>query len=61
MPHAKLFGLEINLKKTEIMLQVTPGREKVQPKVFVGYKELNVVKSFTYLGGVLSDNVSMEK
>ena len=57
----KAFGLEINLKKTEIMLQVAPGREYVKPKVFVRDKELKVVKSFTYLGSVLSDDGGMEK
>ena len=57
----KAFGLEINLKKTEVMLQVAPGRECLKPKVFVGEKELKVVKSFTYLGSVLSDDGGMEK
>ena len=57
----KAFGLEMNLKKTEVMLQVAPGKDYVKPKVFVGDKELKVVKSFTYLGSVLTDDGGMEK
>ena len=57
----KAFGLAINLKKTEVMLQVAPGKDYVTPKVFVGSKELKVVKSFTYLGSVLADDASMDK
>ena len=51
----------MNLKKTEIMLQVAPGKVYVKPKVFVKNEELKVVKSFTYLGSVLSDERGMER
>ena len=57
----KAFGLEMNLKKAEVMLQVTPGKVYVKPKLFVRSKELKVVTSFTYLGSVLSDDAGMEK
>ena len=45
----------------EILLQVAPGKEYVKPKIFIGGKEIKVVKSFTYLGSVLSDDGSLER
>ena len=51
----------MNLKKTEVMLLVAPGKAYVKLNVFVGSNKLKVVKSFTYLGSVLSDDAGMEK
>lgn len=57
----KAFGLEMNLKKTEVMLQVSPGKDYVKPRIFVETHELKVVESFIYLGSLLSNDGSMDK
>lgn len=41
----------MKLKKTEVMLQVAPGKEYVKPKTIED--KVKVGKSFTYLGSVI--------
>ena len=50
----EVFGPEMNLKKTEVMLLVPSGKEYMKPTVFVGNKEVNVGKFYTYLGSKMT-------
>ena len=45
----KGFGLKMNQKKTEIMLQVGLGKAYVKSGITVGDREFKVANSFTYL------------
>ena len=56
---AKRFGLTINLKKTEVMVQSHSPSASQQPAVLIDNTCLNVVDKFCYLGSVLSRNVDI--
>ena len=51
------FGLTISIKKTEVMLQPSPGKEYTEPTILVHGEKLKVVDKFTYLGSTLSGSV----
>ena len=46
---AQLFGLEVNLKKTEVPRQPAPQEEYLPPYITFGRTELKAVHQFTYL------------
>ena len=50
------FGLTISLNKTEIMLQDVSDA----PSISIGEHTLNIVEKFTYLGSVITSNLSLE-
>ena len=56
----KRFGLTISIKKTEVMLQTTPHAPRAEPRITIDNKPLSVVKRFTYLGSIVSDDCSLE-
>ena len=58
---AKAFGLTISLRKTEVMLQPSPGLALPEPQIEIEGIRLNNVESFTYLGSSLTSNCSMDK
>ena len=57
---ARRFGLKISIDKTESMYQAPLGAEYVAPQINVEGKPLKAVKTFKYLGSIVSDNNSME-
>ena len=46
----QLFGLEVNLKKTDVLYQPAPCEAYHPPCIFIGDTELKFVQHFTYLG-----------
>ena len=57
---AKKFGLTISIKKTELMYQPRQNEEHYDPVVTIDGTELTSVKSFCYLGSVMSFNGSLD-
>jgi len=57
---AQLFGLEVSLKKTEVLHQPKPQEEYHPPHVSIGETELKSVKQFTYLGCSISSNARID-
>ena len=53
---SRLFGLEVSLKKTEVMAQGTDS----PPSIHIGDYPLNLVSQFKYLGSTISSNLSLE-
>ena len=51
---AQLFGLEISLKKTEVLHQPAPQEEYHPPHISIDETELNTVHKFAYLGCIIS-------
>jgi len=49
------FGLEISLKKTNVMAQ-----DAEQPRITINNHELEAVSQFTYLGSTITDNLSLD-
>ena len=57
---ATKFGLKISIDKTESMYQA-PSRELYQaPEIYVGEEKLKAVKTFKYLGSIVSDDTTMD-
>ena len=50
------FGLTISIKKTTVMGQLVDNT----PKICIESEQLKTVNEFTYLGSVISDNLSLE-
>ena len=50
------FGLIISLKKTNVLVQGT----EVPPTITIDHVELEVVNQFTYLGSIISNNLSLD-
>jgi exonuclease III len=57
----QLFGLEVNLKKTEVLHQPAPKEVYRPPSILIDRTELNVVHQFTYLGCVISSDAKIDK
>ena len=59
---ATLFGLKINVTKTELLYQppLQTGNEETQPRVFVNREALKTTSCFTYLGSALTDTNSSD-
>ncbi|KAJ7404742.1 hypothetical protein WISP_143598 [Willisornis vidua] len=57
---AELFGLEVSLKKTEVLYQPTP-KEVFHPHITIGESELKSVQQFTCLGNKISSDSKIDK
>src|SRR3984885_5948690 len=55
---SKRFGLKINGEKTKTM---TIGKKKEKISIRLGGEELEQVKEFVYLGGVITEDAEMTK
>ena len=55
---AQLFGLEVNLKKTEVLHQ--PQEEYRFPHITIGKTELKTVHQFTYLGCEIPSDANID-
>ena len=53
-------GLLINVNKTEILYQWSGGPPAVVPDVVVGGQDLKVTDQFTYLGGLISSDCTVD-
>jgi len=58
---AQLFGLEVSLKKTEVLHQPAPLEAQQPPHITIGETELNRVQQFTYLGCTISSDARIDK
>ena len=54
------YDLTINIKKTEVVYQPTPGKPFKEPTSTVKGQRLQVVDKFTYLGSTLSRVVHID-
>ena len=57
----KRYGLTISIKKTEVMYQPASKAKRVEPKIEINGSKLNVVKQFTYLGSIMSDDCTIDR
>ena len=57
---AQLFGLEVSLKKTEVLYQPAPQVEYCAPHISTGETVLKSVQQFTYLGCAISSNAKID-
>ena len=57
---AQLFGLEVSLKKTEVLHQPAPQNEYRAPHISIGETVLKSVEQFTYLGCAISSNARID-
>ncbi|XP_050187470.1 uncharacterized protein LOC126648484 [Myiozetetes cayanensis] len=53
---AELFGLEVSLKKTEVLYQPAPQEVSHHPHITIGETELKSVQQFNYLGSIISSD-----
>ena len=53
---ARIFGLKINIKKTEVMYQPPPGSTDPGLDIQINGENLKNVKNFKYLGTTVSNN-----
>ncbi len=58
---AQIFGLEVSLKKTEVLHQPAPQKEYHPPSISIEQTELKVVHHFSYLGCVISSDANIDK
>ena len=58
---AQLFGLEVSLKKTEVLHQPAPHEEYRPPHITIGETELKAVHQFTYLGCTITSDAKIDK
>ena len=58
---AQLFGLEVSLKKTEVLYQPAPQVAYHPPHITIGETELKTVQQFTYLGCTISSDAKIDK
>ena len=58
---AQLFGLEVSLKKTEVLHQPAPLEEYCSPHITTGGTELKAVHQFTYLGCAITSDAKIKK
>ena len=54
------FGLTISTKKTEVMHQPAPGKEYIEPNIYINGQRLTTADRFTYLGSTLSRNIVID-
>ena len=57
---AKKFGLTISLKKTEVLCQPARNSRSQRPRILIDGKRIKAVNEFTYLGSIVSQDVSMD-
>lgn len=58
---AQLFGLEVSLKKTEVLYQPAPRDEYHPPSIMINNEPLKPVQQFKYLGSVISFDAQIDK
>ncbi|XP_069742434.1 uncharacterized protein [Narcine bancroftii] len=58
---AEMFGLEVSLKKTEVLHQPTPHHDYQPPHISIGHTKLKTVNQFTYLGCTISSDARIDK
>ncbi|KAI8484505.1 hypothetical protein Bbelb_377760 [Branchiostoma belcheri] len=58
---SELFGLEVSLKKTEVLHQPAPRKEYRPPCIKIGEKPLKAVHQFTYLGSTITSDAKIDK
>ena len=56
-----MFGLEVSLKKTEVLHQPTPHEEYRPPHISIGDSELKSTQQFSYLGWTISSDAKIDK
>ncbi|XP_063595009.1 uncharacterized protein LOC134771986 [Penaeus indicus] len=61
IPAAQLFGLEVSLKKTEVLHQPAPREEYRPPHITIGETELKAVHQFTYLGCTITSDAKIDR
>ena len=57
----QLFGLEVSLKKSEVLHQPAPQEAYCPPRITIGETELKAVQQFTYLGCTISSDARIDK
>jgi len=57
---AKSFGLKINIKKTEVVYQSSPGSHDTGDPILIQDRELAEVSKFKYLGSTISNNNKLD-
>ena len=58
---AELFGLQVSLRKTEVLHQPAPRVAHQHPHILIGNTELKSVDQFKYLGCVISSDGKIDK
>ncbi|KAI8495016.1 hypothetical protein Bbelb_270020 [Branchiostoma belcheri] len=58
---SELFGLEVSLKKTEVLHQPARRKEYCPPCIKIGEKPLKAVHQFTYLGSTITSDAKIDK
>ena len=58
---AKNFGLNVSLKKTEVLYQPPPREAYGPPHTSIDGTSLKAVEHFTYLGSVISNDATISK
>ncbi|GFO50142.1 RNA-directed DNA polymerase from mobile element jockey [Plakobranchus ocellatus] len=58
---SRLFGLEISLKKTEVLHQPAPQEAYHPPHITINSSELKSTPQFTYLGCTISSDARLDK
>ena len=58
---AQLFGLEVSLKKMEVLYQPAPREVYHLPHINIGETELKPVQQFSYLGCTISSDARIDK
>ena len=57
---AKAFGLQVNIKKTEMMFQPSPGTDDHHRYIQISGEDLVTVKEFKYLGSTATYNNKLD-
>ncbi|GFR99266.1 hypothetical protein ElyMa_002789200 [Elysia marginata] len=58
---SSLFGLEVSLKKTEVLHQPAPHDMYIQPRISINNTGLKTTQHFTYLGSIISYDAKIDK
>jgi len=58
---AQLFGLEVSLKKTEVLHQPAPQDEYHPPSISIELSELKATHQFSYVGCVITSDAKIDK
>ena len=58
---SKLFGLTINISKTEVLYQPTPNTSSQEPTITIDSTHLKNIDSFKYVESTISNDVYLDK
>ena len=58
---AQLVGLEVSLKKTEVLHQPAPQEKYHPPSIFIEQSELKAVHQFSYIGYIITSDAKIDK